>query len=57
MLEPLEIPDKVGKVHTIRSTSVLLISGDRGFSIFDKNFKLLYERALYEKKAQILFAD
>ena len=38
-LKDIEISEKVGKAHTICSSGVLLISGDKGFLIYDKNLK------------------
>ena len=37
----LEIPEQVGTVHTICSQDILLVSGDKGFAIYDKNFRCL----------------
>ena len=42
-MKPFDIPERVGKVHTICDTNVLLISGDKGFIVYDKDFKILYE--------------
>ena len=37
-LEPFHIPERVGKVHTICDTNVLLIAGDKGFVVYDQDF-------------------
>ena len=42
-LKPFDIPERVGKVHTICDTNVLLISGEKGFVVYDQDFEILYE--------------
>ena len=37
-LESLKITEKVGAVHTLQISRVLLVSGDKGFAIFDQDF-------------------
>ena len=39
----LKIPESIGKVYTISSKGVLLISGDKGCAIFDHDFRCLCE--------------
>ena len=41
--DPIAIPEKVGEVHTICSSGVLLISGDRGYTIYDTHFSCISE--------------
>ena len=36
-LKDLEVPGLVGNLHTIRSSGVLMISGDKGFALFDED--------------------
>ena len=40
-LEPLEIPEIVGEVHTLNASDVLLISGSKGYAIYDVDFKCI----------------
>ena len=42
-LDPLEIPEKIGTVHTMSALGVLLLAGDKGFEIFDQDFKCIYQ--------------
>ena len=57
-LDPLEIPQIVGEVHTICSTEVLLISGSSGFVIYGKDFKQLCLMTLnYQKMTEVLFVE
>ena len=57
-LEPLEIPEKIGAVHSIVGSNVLLVSGDKGYVIYDQDFKVLFEMtANYTLKAEVLFAE
>ena len=58
-LDALKVPEIVGKVHTLNSSGdVLLISGDKGFAIFDEDFNCIYETALnVEKIGEVIFAD
>ena len=32
----LNIPDQVGRVHTINASGILLISGNKGYAIYDE---------------------
>ena len=57
-LKPFDIPERVGKVHTICDTNVLLISGDKGFVVYDQNFKILYELTVkHQLKSRVLYAN
>ena len=38
-LAPLKIPEKIGKVHSLSSSGVLMISGSDGFALFNQNFE------------------
>ena len=55
-LQEIEISEKVGKAHTICSSGVLLISGDKGFLIYDKNLKVLAQSVINQKR-KIYFVD
>ena len=45
-LEPQIIPVKVGKVQTLCYTNVILIAGDKGFVVYDKDFQMIYEMTI-----------
>ena len=52
------VPDEVGVVHTLNSSSVLTVSGDKGFAIFDKDFQCIFvDTLIVEKFGEVIFAD
>ena len=54
--EPLQIPSGIGNVHTLCKSNVLLISGSKGFIVFDQNFDCIYQQKMNERHAEVLFA-
>ena len=40
-LRPLQVPEKIGQVHSISSTGVLMISGHLGFAVYGDDFRCL----------------
>ena len=55
---PLEIPEIVGEVHTLNASDVLLISGSKGYAIYDVDFKCIASMKLSDKtKYKILYVD
>ena len=48
----------MGKIHTIQGQSVLLISGDKGFAIYDRDFKCIFETTINKENfGELVFAD
>ena len=47
--EPWTFPVKVGNVQTLCYTNVLLIAGDKGFVVYDKDFRFIYEMTIYRQ--------
>ena len=35
------MPELVGKIHSMSSEGILLVSGDKGYAVYDEEFKCL----------------
>ena len=40
-LRPLQVPEKIGQVHSITNSGVLMISGHQGFAVYGEDFRCL----------------
>ena len=53
-----DIPKSLGVVHTVCATNILTIAGNKGFAVYDTNYKCIYEETFsYNIKAKIFYAD
>ena len=56
--DDFDIPESLGVIHTICATNILLISGNKGFAVYDTDYRCIYTITLsYNIKGKIFYAD